>query len=238
MTIAEASTAAPPLDWRGDLYSHALRTGRGPLYLRRHDGWMLPLDVERWCGAVDEIDGLVVNRCRGAVLDIGCGPGRFAAALRHRRHRVLGIDVSPVAVERTRDNGAPALHLSVYDRLPGEGSWDTALLMDGNIGIGGDPVALLRRITHITAPGGLLITEVANSNVDERLTVHVDNGAGRRGGRFAWARIGAEALARLTSDSNWRIVEHWSRDDRAFCALRSGRAQSPTAVSPDGQPLE
>ena len=34
----------------------------------------------------------------------------------------------------------------VFDPLPGEGRWETALLADGNIGIGGDPVALLRRL--------------------------------------------------------------------------------------------
>ena len=31
------------------------------------------------------------------------------------------------------------------DPMPGEGRWDTVLLADGNIGIGGAPVALLRR---------------------------------------------------------------------------------------------
>lgn len=223
MTMAETRTPARPVDWHDDLYSQALRSGHGPLFLRRSDGWMLPLEVERWCGAIDETDRLVVDRCRGSVLDIGCGPGRFAAALRHRRHRVLGIDVSPVAVERTRDNGAPALHMSVYHRLPGEGTWDTALLMDGNIGIGGDPAVLLKRVAQITSPGGLLLAEVATCNVDERITVSVENGNGMRGDGFAWARIGVEALTRLTVDTRWRVVEHWNGDGRAFAALRLSR---------------
>ena len=30
------------------------------------------------------------------------------------------------------------LHRSVFDRLPGTGRWGTVLLLDGNLGIGGD----------------------------------------------------------------------------------------------------
>ena len=33
--------------------------------------------------------------------------------------------------------------------MPGEGAWDTVLLADGNIGIGGDPAALLRRCAQM-----------------------------------------------------------------------------------------
>lgn len=223
MTMAElgAGSRLRRLDWYGDLYSEAIRAGRGPLFLCRSDGWMLPLEIERWCADADEVDQEVLRRCRGSVLDIGCGPGRFAVALRARRHEVLGIDVSAVAVQRTRDNGAEALCLSVYDRLPGEGSWNTTLLMDGNIGIGGDPTALLRRIADITAPDGLLLVEVANMDVDERVTVHVADSNGGRGDHFAWARLGIEALSRLASDTDWRLDEHWQVDGRGFAALRA-----------------
>ncbi|TQL78321.1 methyltransferase family protein [Stackebrandtia endophytica] len=223
MTMAEtdAGSRLRRLHWYGDLYSEAIRSGRGPLFLCRADGWMLPLEIERWCAAADEVDQEVLRRCHGTVLDIGCGPGRFAAALRARRHEVLGIDVSAVAVQRTRDNGANALRLSVYDRLPGEGDWDTTLLMDGNIGIGGDPAALLRRIADITVPNGLLLVEVATVDVDERVTVHLADSSGGRGDHFAWARVGVEALSRLARPIGWRLDDHWTVDGRAFAALRA-----------------
>ena len=214
-----ASDSPPGTVWRQDAYSEALRTGHGPLFLRRGDGWLLPLDVERWCGSADATDHDVLRRCRGPVLDIGCGPGRFVAALRRGGHRVLGIDINPVAVERTVDGGGPAAQLSVFEPLPGEGGWGPALLMDGNLGIGGDPESLLRRIAELITTGGRLIVEVAAVDVDERLRVHIDNGQGLRGTAFPWARMGALALARLAPRTGWRVAQHWATDARAFTAL-------------------
>ena len=82
---------------------------------------------------------------RAPVLDIGCGPGRHVAALQAAGHRGLGIDLSPVAVRIARGRGADASCGSVFEHVPGAGSWGTALLLDGNIGIGGEPAALLAR---------------------------------------------------------------------------------------------
>ena len=53
----------------------------------------------------------------------------------------------PEAVAQTPDRGVAAIRRNVFDALPGEGRWRTALLADGNIGIGGDPAALLRRLS-------------------------------------------------------------------------------------------
>ena len=73
--------------WCADPYADALRAGRGPLFLRRTDGWLLPLEVERWCAQADAADLSVLRRCEGAVLDVGCGPGRLVAALAARGRR-------------------------------------------------------------------------------------------------------------------------------------------------------
>ncbi|MEV0649014.1 methyltransferase domain-containing protein [Phytomonospora sp. NPDC050363] len=215
MTLTSVATT-----WDHDLYAEALRTGRGPLFLRRADGWLLPLDVERWCGGADDTDLSVLRRCAGPVLDVGCGPGRFVAALNARGAIALGIDVSPAAVARTVLGGGSAECRSVFDPLPGEGTWGTVLLMDGNIGIGGDPVALLRRAGHLASAGGTLLAEVAPVDVDERLSVHVDNGNGGRGRAFPWARLGARALRLLAEGTGWAPVESWTGGERAFLALR------------------
>ncbi|MGW7366672.1 SAM-dependent methyltransferase, partial [Streptomyces sp. NPDC054841] len=62
-TTVPAGTAAATA-WRADPYNDALRTGRGPLFLRRPDGWLLPLEVERWCADPDPADRTVLDRCR------------------------------------------------------------------------------------------------------------------------------------------------------------------------------
>ncbi|MFE3324419.1 methyltransferase domain-containing protein [Streptomyces sp. NPDC059176] len=205
--------------WRADPYADALRSGRGPLYLRRPDGWLLPLEVERWCAAPDEADRTVLDRCRGAVLDIGCGPGRLVAALAAPERRTLGVDVSPAAVARVVRSGGSALCRSVFDALPYEGSWGTALLIDGNIGIGGDPRALLSRIGELVAPDGLLIAETAPVEVDERVDVRVLDGSGALGAPFPWARVGVRALLDHGMATGWASTATWTASGRSFVSL-------------------
>ncbi len=182
MNDSPVSDLVPPQAqsaWAGaDPYTRALRTGHGPLFLRRSDGWLLPLEVERWCARADAVDLEILDRCEGSVLDIGCGPGRLVAELAGRGRRVLGIDVSAAAVSRTERLGGPALRRSVFEPLPAEGRWDTALLVDGNIGIGGDPPALLARLTDLLVPAGLLIAETVPVDVDERVHVHITDARG------------------------------------------------------------
>lgn len=215
------SPAAPPFpSWGAGPYAEALRSGSGPLFLRRADGWLLPLDVGRWCEAADGADRSVLRRCRGAVLDIGCGPGRMVAELAGRGHLVLGIDPSPAAVARTRRTGGTALRRSVFDPLPGEGRWGSALLMDGNIGIGGDPAALLDRVRSLVAGGGQLLVEAAASDVEERgLEVRLDDGGGGLSPAFPWARLGRTALRRLAERAGWSVTADWTAGGRPFLAL-------------------
>lgn len=210
--------------WRSDPYADALRSGQGPLFLRRLDGGLIPLEVERWCEAPDHADRSVLGRCRGAVLDIGCGPGRLAAALAAEGRPALGIDVSPEAVARTVRLGGTALCRSVFDPLPAEGRWDTALLIDGNVGIGGDPGALLRRLRRVVSRSGLLIAECVPTEVDERCEVRVDNGRGAWGEPFPWARAGARALTAHAARAGWTVTEHWTLRGRSFLALGPVRA--------------
>ncbi|MFF7333393.1 class I SAM-dependent methyltransferase [Streptomyces sp. NPDC090306] len=235
---------------RDDVYSEALRTGDGPLFLRRTDGWLLPLEIERWCAAADATDLAVLHRCEGSVLDVGCGPGRLVSALATQGRRSLGIDVSEAAVARTRRFGGPALQRSVFEPLPAEGRWGTVLLIDGNIGIGGDPCALLHRVGQLLRPGGLLVAETAPADIDERVTVRIvpapgvtrreeRAGAGshdtadlRKGSAFPWARLGTTALLRHAAHAGWLPCDQWTDGGRCFVSLRT-RTNSSSAETPN-----
>ncbi|MFJ3217479.1 SAM-dependent methyltransferase [Kitasatospora sp. NPDC086801] len=209
--------------WVDDPFAEAVRTGCGPLWLRREDGHRLRLDIERWCAPAAGADHSLLLRCarRAApVLDLGCGPGRLVAALLALGVPALGVDVTGAAVARTVGLGGPALCRSVFDRLPAEGRWGAALLADGNLGIGGDPDALLRRGAELIAPDGLLLVEVEPAEVDEQVTVRVEGPDGRLGPAFPWARLGtAAALRRARAAAGLVEAERWTSHGRRFLAL-------------------
>jgi SAM-dependent methyltransferase len=200
-----------------------MRTGRGPLWFRREDGLgRIPLHVERWCAEPDRADRSLLRRALRRdlpTLDIGCGPGRLVTALQSRGLPALGVDVTRAAVARTVGLGGSALCRSVFDRLPGEGRWGTALLADGNLGIGGDPAALLRRIAELLAFDGRLLVEVDPQDVDERFSVRLEDGSGRLGPPFPWARLGIHAAMRVGEAAGLGAVGSWRSDGRLFLEL-------------------
>src|SRR6201986_2361981 len=208
------------------LYEEALKQNEQreqaeALALRTADGRAVPLQVSRWCGPPDAADEELLRHCRGPVLDVGCGPGRLTVALTARGIPALGVDISPAAVARVRQAGAPALHRSVCDPLPGEGRWATVLLADGNIGIGGQPARLLYRCAQLLAPGGQLLIEAEPADIDEQLTVQLEHPDGRCGPVFPWALMGPVALVQAVTDAGLHIRGQWRHAGRAVvCAGR------------------
>ena len=178
------------------------------------------LDASAW-GRLTEADEVVVSRCEGPVLDVGCGPGRFVEALASHGIPALGVDLSREAVGRTRDRGGSALVRDVHHRLPGEGRWGTVLLADGNIGIGGDPDALLRRCRSVLRPGAVALVETSlDPGHDVRTAVTLHGPWGRRSHPVPWAVMGAQALVEVAAAAGFVAVEDWRVGGRAFVMLR------------------
>ena len=164
------------------------------------------LRLDQWDRPADEDDLTMLSRCLGPTLDVGCGPGRLTAALSDLGGVVLGIDVARSAVGLTRRRGAAALRRDVFDAVPGEGRWGTALLADGNVGIGGDPVALLTRLREVLAPGGRVVAEVAGSG-----TPRTDDWAtldcGDEQTVIRWSVVGIDAIDRIAEQTGLAVVE-------------------------------
>lgn len=179
-----------------------------------------PLDVASWL-TMSGVDELIVSRCSGPVIDIGCGPGRFVEALSARGLPALGIDVSGASIVATRARGGSALLRDVFKPVPGEGRWQTLLLADGNVGIGGDPLLLLHRCSQLLSPQGWALVEVdPDEDVDLRTDVTLTGPWGRRSLPIPWARVGATALLRYAAQAGLLAVEDWRIDGRAFVTLR------------------
>jgi SAM-dependent methyltransferase len=167
---------------------------------------MTILDLDRWDHPADDHDRSLLDLCVAPTLDIGCGPGRLAADLAARGHVVLGIDVVGRAVGTAVRRGASALRRDVFGRLPGEGRWASVLLADGNLGIGGDPVALLRRSRELLDPRGRVVVELAAPG-----TAATTGWATLRwGGETAtcrWAVVGVDDIGALAAEAGLHVTD-------------------------------
>jgi SAM-dependent methyltransferase len=178
------------------------------------------LPVSEWTREADTDDLALLALCDGATLDIGCGPGRLTAALADRGHVVLGIDVVHEAVGQTRERGGAALLRDVFDELPGEGRWRTALLADGNLGIGGDPIALLRRVRELLDPRGHVVVEVAAPGIPMK-TVWARLECGGASSRpFRWSVVGVDDIARVAVSAGLDLESVHQHGDRWTAMLR------------------
>jgi SAM-dependent methyltransferase len=187
-------------------------------------GEVVVLPIGRWHGLVPVEERNILAWARGPVLDIGCGPGRHVAALVGAGQVALGIDVSAAAVAAATRRGATAARVSVFGDVPSAGRWATALLLDGNIGIGGDPAALLARVHQLLAPRGAALVELDPPEMPAgRFHAYVEH-AGRVGPRFPWARVGPAQIHELATSSRFEMAELRNEAGRWFARLdRLGR---------------
>ena len=209
-------------------YAQALQSDDNVLYLYGH-----PLDADpgtaaristmhagRWSAGADAIDRSLLAGVAGPVLDIGCGPGRMIQAAIDEGLDALGVDVSPTAVRIAVAAGLAVLHRSVFDDIPLEGTWATLLLVDGNIGIGGDPDALLDRCVSLLAVDGVLVVEVhRDPEHDLAYESTLQDAAGHTSDAFPWAEIGVSALRRRAAKVGLVQVAEWTKGERSFARL-------------------
>jgi SAM-dependent methyltransferase len=188
--------------------------------VRAADGTWEPLALDRWLGPVDGADSAALELVRAPVVDLGCGPGRHLAALRNAGKPGLGVDLSPVAVWLARGRGAEAIPGCIFDEVPRAGEWRTALLLDGNIGIGGAPAHLLRRTRGLLAPGGSAIVELDPPGAPSyRSRVRLE-APGAVSEWFAWARLGVDDVWRVARRARLHTAELLCAGDRWFARLR------------------
>ena len=191
----------------------------GPVLASRC-GTTIDLRVDRWWGRCDVVEEALLAGLPDPILDVGCGPGRVAAALVAGGRPALGIDTSPVAVAEARRRGAPVLRRSVFDPLPGEGRWGAVLLLDGNVGIGGDPVALLARAARLARPGGAVAVEVEPpGRPSTALTVRIEAPDTLPGPWFPWARVSADGIAAVAAAAGLAVAGLDAAGGRWFARL-------------------
>ncbi|OBG76171.1 methyltransferase type 12 [Mycobacterium sp. E2462] len=204
----------------GHLYDRAL--GGQRCWIRHEDGSTRPLPVHRWLGvrcpdpefarsaddrsddrsgdASDEaFDEAVTQMCTGPTIELGCGPGRLVARLIRRGIPALGIDRSATAIALAGRGGAPVLLSDVFDPLPAMGFWQTVLLVDGNVGLGGDPARILGRAVELLARGGRCVAEFDAESIGICSRWVRLESADEVGPWFRWASVGVDSAATLAA---------------------------------------
>jgi SAM-dependent methyltransferase len=220
-----------------DGWAAALHAWPDAHWLVHADGRRSRLPVRRWHGPVEPAVAAVVDRCTGPTLDLGCGPGRLTMALTRAGLTAVGVDTSPHAVRLTRARGAVAVRRDVFAPLPGEGRWAHVVLLDGNIGIGGDPVALLERCRRALRPSGTVLVELeppgpglwrGHAHVVSRSA----HGGLHLGPPFRWARLDTRAIHGTATAAGFAVREVFRAGRRWFGELVGSRPEPEAGLAP------
>ncbi|MGW0161933.1 SAM-dependent methyltransferase [Mycobacterium sp. NPDC003323] len=205
---------------QGQLYEEAL--GGQRCWVRHSDGRRHLLPVHKWLvgtHADRSFDRAIVELSSGPTIDLACGPGRLVAGLVQRGLPALGVDKSESAAELARTSGVPVLCCDLFGPLPGVGRWQTALLADGNVGLGGDPWRVLQRAADLLRRGGQCLVEFDTRTVGvDRQWVRLESAEGN-GPWFRWASVGLDCAARIAADVGLALRAVHPVGDRVIASL-------------------
>jgi 2-polyprenyl-3-methyl-5-hydroxy-6-metoxy-1,4-benzoquinol methylase len=222
------------LDIERDAFGHALLDhleGRGAHELiERSDGYIdVSAGAQTYFAEPSGEQRLVVDQAVGRILDVGCGAGRFALYLQEQGHEVVGIDVSPLAIEVCRRRGLrDARAMSVDEVDASLGVFDTVLMLGHNLALlesAAGAKRILRRLYQMVGPGGRIIGNTLDpyqsEDPDHQAYQAENRENGRMGGQirmrvrykrykspwFDYLFMSREELEGLLEGTGWRLKE-------------------------------
>lgn len=188
-----------------------------------------------------EIDKIAYDLCRGRILDIGAGAGRFALPLHERGLPIYAVEQSPIAVSIMREKGLQDVYSGDIDLFLAQ-SWtnerfDTVLMMMNGIGI----VETLDKLElffdqirpFIKADGQIIAdsTDVRLSHFydfSEHIAIQKVRCAylgevqmrfeykGNFGSKFSWLHVDEETLALMAEKKGWKSEVLYRGNDGEF----------------------
>jgi len=221
-----------------------------------HRGENADYVIERDDGLVDELSGReyfieyeewpqherdALERVKRRVLDVGCGAGRVALWLQERGHEVVGIDLSPLAVEVSRARGVSDCRVMDARGLDfPEGHFDTAVMFGNNLGIAGDVPEtrrMLGGLHRVITDDGIIIAstrDVLKTDNPAHLAYHEMNRergrppglvkirVGFRGEYDDWFEllmVGEEELVEVLEPTGWEISKIYGSENATYVAV-------------------
>jgi SAM-dependent methyltransferase len=187
------------------------------------------------------LDRRAMRYVRGRVLDLGCGGGRVALHLQARGLDVVGIEVSPGAVEICRRRGVRDVRLcAIEDVDESLGVFDTIVMLGNNFGLFGSKSRarrLLRRFHGLTTDRARIVAQTFDPHtlVDEvhRSYRERNQRRGRPAGQhrlrvryrtaatpwFDYLQVSETELANLLDGTGWRLDATLQDEGASYIAL-------------------
>jgi SAM-dependent methyltransferase len=107
-------------------------------------------------------EGFPARVRRGRALDVGCGNGRFLERLRHHGWDVAGVDTSPAAARAAREALGVDVRVGTLESASFEQGSFEFVHMSHVLEHLPDPLATLREVARLVAPGGRVYIETPN----------------------------------------------------------------------------
>lgn len=197
---------------------------RAPLHLRTRRGVRLEHDLGAYFAPLSAPERWLLGLAGGLVVDVGCGPARHARFLQARGLRAVGIDRSALALATATALG---LRLAVQaDALHGPlpAGFGTALLLDGNLGIGGTALGAARLLDRLAGSAGdgarLLVSGRAPRGPAHRTWVLRGEYLGTAGPWFDWLVPSLAGLTALAATAGWRREHALAVGTRYWASFR------------------
>ncbi|MFP3985386.1 MAG: class I SAM-dependent methyltransferase [Candidatus Bathyarchaeia archaeon] len=221
--------------FKGDEISHVVE---------RDDGYLDVLSLKGYLSSYAEwrsIEQKAMECVKGKVLDIGCGAGRHSLYLQKRGLEVLGIDVSPLAIEICKQRGlkkAKVMAIEDVDFPPG--SFGTIIMMGNNFGLFGSlkkARRLLKRFNRITSRDASIIVETRDpyktENVAHLKYHELNRKRDRMGGQvrirsrfrqyvgrwFDYLMVSKEEMKEILRGTRWRVKEFIDSGEPQYVAI-------------------
>lgn len=182
-----------------------------------------------------------IKYAKGRILDIGCGAGRHSLYLQDIGFEVVGIDVSPLAIETCKEKGLRDAKIMSIDDIGIElGRFDTMLMLGNNFGLfGGHNKAksLLKKFYDLTYEHARIIAESNDPyNTDNpfHFEYHELNRKQKRmAGQlkirvrykkyitpwFDYLMVSKAEMEKIVSGTGWKITQFIDSDSSCYIAI-------------------
>ena len=199
-------------------------------------------DYEDW----SQIEQEAMKCVKGRTLDIGCGAGRHSLYLQRKGYDVLGVDISPLAIEVCKLRGLKKYKIVSLENLEFEpNSLETIIMMGNNFGLLGSfdrAREHLERFGRMTSDDALLIASTRDPYITDNpahLECHkLNKEKGRMAGQvrirsrfrkhvgrwFDYLMVSKKEMEEILAGTGWKTSEFLDSEEPQYIAIIDKRS--------------